>query len=138
MVIDSSALLAILQDEPERRALVEIIESADRRCLSVVNLVEASIVLETRRGPDAGRLLDTLVERAGIEVVGVDLEQGTLARRAFARYGKGRHSAGLNFGDCFAYALAQALGDSLLFKGKDFSQTDVVPALEREAQEERK
>ena len=129
MVIDSSALLAILQDEPERRALVEVIESADRRCLSVVNLVEASIVLETRRGPDAARLLDTLVERAGIEVVGVDLEQGALARRAFARYGKGRHSAGLNFGDCFAYALAQALGDSLLFKGNDFSQTDVAPAL---------
>ena len=129
MVIDSSALLAILQDEPERRALVEVIESADRRCLSVVNLVEASIVLETRRGPDAARLLDTLVERAGIEVVGVDLEQGALARRAFARYGKGRHSAGLNFGDCFAYALAQALGDSLLFKGNDFSQTDVASAL---------
>lgn len=129
MVIDSSVLLAILQDEPERRALVEVIESADRRCLSVVNLVEASIVLETRRGPAAGRLLDTLVERAGIEVVGVDLEQGALARRAFARYGKGRHAAGLNFGDCFAYALAQALGEALLFKGNDFSQTDVAPAL---------
>ncbi len=128
MVIDSSALLAILQDEPERRALVEVIESADRRCLSVVNLVEASIVLETRRGPAAAQLLDALVERAGIEVMGVDLEQGALARRAFARYGKGRHSAGLNFGDCFAYALAQTLGDSLLFKGNDFSQTDVAPA----------
>lgn len=130
MVIDSSALLAILQDEPERRTLIEVIESADRRCLSVVNLVEASIVLETRRGPDAARLLDALVERAGIEVVGVDLEQGALARRAFARYGKGRHSAGLNFGDCFAYALAQAFGDSLLFKGGDFSRTDVTPALQ--------
>ena len=130
MVIDSSALLAILQDEPERRAMIEAIEGADRRCLSVVNLVEASIVLETRRGPDAARLLDTLVERAGIEVVGVDLEQGALARRAFARYGKGRHSAGLNFGDCFAYALAQALGDSLLFKGNDFNKTDVAPAFQ--------
>lgn len=130
MVIDSSALLAILQDEPERRALVEAIESADRRCLSVVNLVEASIVLEARRGPTAARLLDTLVERAGIDVVGVDREQGELARRAFARFGRGRHSAGLNFGDCFAYALAQAFGDSLLFKGGDFSQTDVTPALQ--------
>ncbi len=129
MVIDSSALLAILQDEPERRALVEAIESADRRCLSVVNLVEASIVLEARRGSTAARLLDTLVERAGIDVVGVDREQGELARRAFARFGKGRHSAGLNFGDCFAYALAQAFGDSLLFKGGDFNQTDVRPAL---------
>ena len=130
MVIDSSALLAILQDEPERRALVEAIESADRRCLAVVNLVEASIVLEARRGPTAARLLDTLVERAGIDVVGVDREQGELARRAFARFGKGRHSAGLNFGDCFAYALAQAFGDALLFKGGDFSQTDVTPALQ--------
>ena len=130
MVIDSSALLAILQDEPERRALVEAIESADRRCLSVVNLVEASIVLEARRGPTAARLLDTLVERAGIDVVGVDREQGELARRAFARFGKGRHSAGLNFGGSFAYALAQAFGDSLLFKGGDFSQTDVTPALQ--------
>jgi ribonuclease VapC len=130
MVIDSSALLAILQDEPERRALVEALESADRRCLSVVNLVEASIVLEARRGPTAARFLDTLVERAGIEVVGVDREQGELARRAFARFGKGRHSAGLNFGDCFAYALAQAFGDSLLFKGGDFSQTDITPALQ--------
>lgn len=65
----------------------------------------------------------------GIDVVGVDREQGVLARRAFARYGKGRHPAGLNFGDCFAYALATVLGDSLLFKGRDFSQTDVTPAL---------
>lgn len=129
MIVDSSALLAILQDEPERRAMIEALESADRRCLSVVNLVEASIVIETRRGPTAARLLDTLVERAGIEVIGVDLEQGELARRAFARYGKGRHAAGLNFGDCFAYALAQAFGESLLFKGNDFSQTDVVAAL---------
>ena len=86
MVIDSSALLAILQDEPERRAMIEAIEGADRRCLSVVNLVEASIVIETRRGPAAARLLDALVERAGMEVIGVDLEQGALARSAFARY----------------------------------------------------
>lgn len=129
MVIDSSALLAILQDEPERRAMVEAIEAADRRCLSVVNLVEASIVIETRRGPAAARLLDALVERAGIEVMPVDLEQGALARSAFARYGRGRHPAGLNFGDCFAYALATALGESLLFKGGDFSETDVLPAL---------
>mgnify|MGYP003494371622 FL=1 len=129
MVVDSSALLAILQDEPERRTMIEALESADRRCLSVVNLVEASIVIETRRGPTAARLLDALVERAGIEVIGVDVEQGELARRAFARYGKGRHAAGLNFGDCFAYALAQAFGESLLFKGNDFSQTDVVAAL---------
>ncbi len=129
MVIDTSALLAILQDEPERRAMVEAIEGADRRVLSVVSLVEASIVLEARRGPAAARLLDTLVERANIEVLPVDREQGTLARQAYARYGRGRHAAGLNFGDCFAYALAAALGESLLYKGDDFSQTDAVPAL---------
>jgi ribonuclease VapC len=129
MVIDSSALLAILQDEPERRALAEAIEGADRRCLSVVNLVEAAVVLEARRGPAAARLLDMLVERAGIEVMPVDAEQGRLARQAYARYGRGRHPAGLNFGDCFAYALAAALGESLLFKGGDFSRTDAVPAL---------
>jgi len=129
MVIDTSALLAILQDEPERRAMVEAIEGADRRVLSVVSLVEASIVLEARRGPAAARLLDTLVERASIEVLPVDREQGALARQAYARYGRGRHAAGLNFGDCFAYALAAALGESLLYKGDDFSQTDAVPAL---------
>ena len=129
MVIDTSALLAILQDEPERRAMVEAIEGADRRVLSVVSLVEASIVLEARRGPAAARLLDTLVERASIEVLPVDREQGTLARQAYARYGRGRHPAGLNFGDCFAYALAAALGESLLYKGEDFTQTDVAPAV---------
>lgn len=129
MVIDSSAMLAILQDEPERRAMIEAIEAADHRCLSVVNLVEAAIVIEARRGPAAARLLDALVERAGIEVLGVDREQGALARSAFARYGRGRHPAGLNFGDCFAYALARTLGETLLFKGGDFSRTDVVPAL---------
>lgn len=129
MVIDSSALLAILQDEPERRAMTEAIERAAHRYLSVVSLVEAGVVIEARRGPAAARLLDVLVERAAIEVMPVDVEQGALARRAWARYGRGRHPAGLNFGDCFAYALSMALGESLLFKGEDFSQTDVVSAL---------
>ena len=126
MVIDSSALLAILQDETERRTFTEAIEAADTRCLSVVNLVEAALVLERRRGPEAGRALDSFVAKAGIELVPVDAEQATMARSAFARFGKGRHPAGLNFGDCFAYALAKVSGDSLLFKGNDFSRTDIL------------
>lgn len=125
MVIDSSALLAILQDEPERRMFIEVIEAADTCSLSVVNLVETALVLESRRGPEAGRTLDAFIAKAGIELVPVDAEQAAMARSAFARFGKGRHPAGLNFGDCFAYALAKISGDSLLLKGNDFSRTDI-------------
>lgn len=125
MVIDTSALLAILQDEPERRAFNEAIEAAEGRMVSVATFVEVSIVLEARQGAEGVRDLDLFIERAGIELVDVTAEQGRLARRAFARYGKGRHDAGLNYGDCFAYALAVARGEPLLFKGDDFARTDV-------------
>jgi ribonuclease VapC len=125
MVIDSSAVLAILQDEPERRAYNEAIEAADSRSLSVASFVEVSIVIETRLGAEGVRYFDQFLDRAGVQVVGVDLEQGKIARQAFSRFGKGRHSAALNFGDCFSYALAQTLGEPLLFKGDDFSRTDV-------------
>lgn len=125
MVIDTSALLAILQDEPERRAFNEAIEAADTRAMSVANFVEASIVIESRFGAEGIRDLDLFLERAAIDLVDVTLPQGHAARRAFARYGKGRHAAGLNFGDCFAYALATELGEPLLFKGADFDKTDV-------------
>lgn len=125
MVIDSSALIAILQDEPERRAFNEAIEAAETRVMSVANHVEVSIVLESRYGDAALRALDRFVERAGIELVGIDVEQGRLACEAFRRFGKGRHRAGLNFGDCFAYALARKLSLPLLFKGDDFSGTDL-------------
>jgi ribonuclease VapC len=126
MVIDTSAVLAILQDEPERRAFNEAIEAADSRSLSVASFVELSIVIEARFGAEGVGHLDRLLERAGVKVVPVDLEQGRLARQAFSRFGKGRHEAGLNFGDCFSYALAQVLGEPLLFKGEDFSRTDVA------------
>ena len=126
MVIDTSALLAILQDEPERRALNEAIEAADSRMLSVANFVEVSIVIESRYGAEGLRDLDLFLDRAAIELVAVDIEQGRLARHAFSRFGKGRHQAGLNFGDCFAYALAGELGQPLLFKGEDFARTDVA------------
>lgn len=125
MVIDTSALLAILQDEPERRAFNEAIESADVRVLSVANFVEASIVIEARYGADGVRDLDLFIERAGIELVEVTVAHGHEARRAFSRFGRGRHAAGLNFGDCFAYALAVERDEPLLFKGDDFSKTDV-------------
>ena len=125
MVIDTSALLAILQDEPERRAFNEALESADARLVSVATLVEASILIESRYGAEGLRDLDLLLDRAGIEAVPVDLEQAREARSAWSRFGKGRHPAGLNFGDCFSYALARVLGEPLLFKGDDFPQTDV-------------
>jgi ribonuclease VapC len=126
MVVDSSALLAILQDEPERRAFNEAIEAAASRALSVVNFVEVSIVVETRFGAAGLREFDLFLERAGIELVGVDPEQAGLAREAFSRFGKGRHPAGLNLGDCFAYALARSRGEPLLFKGEDFPRTDLT------------
>ncbi|MDX2000485.1 MAG: type II toxin-antitoxin system VapC family toxin [Thermoanaerobaculia bacterium] len=129
MVIDSSALLAILLDEPERRAFNEAIEQAAARRLSVANLLETSIVIETRYGAEGLRDLDHFLAIAGIERVAVDLPQVELARRAFSQYGKGRHPAGLNFGDCFAYALAKDLAEPILFKGRDFSQTDLEAVL---------
>ena len=126
MVIDTSALLAILQDEPERRSFNEAIEAADSRVMSIANYVEVSIVVESRHGAEGLRELDRFVDRAGIELVGVDVGQGKIARDAFSRFGKGRHPAALNFGDCFAYALARILAQPLLFKGDDFSKTDLA------------
>jgi ribonuclease VapC len=126
MVLDTSALLAILQDEPERRAFNEAIEASDTRRLSLANFLEVAIVVETRFGAAGQRDLDQFVERASIELMPVDIEQAKIARRAYSRYGKGRHAAGLNFGDCFAYALATLLGEPLLFKGEDFARTDVA------------
>lgn len=125
MVIDSSALIAILKDEPEGEAFVRAIGAADVARLSVASFVEASIVLYARSGAEALRRLDLFLGRAGIESVPVSVAQGLAARDAFARYGKGRHPAGLNFGDCFAYALAKDVDEPLLFKGGEFEKTDV-------------
>lgn len=125
MVIDTSALLAILADEPERRAFNEAIDGADTRRISAVTLVEASMIVETRFGAAGVRLLDAYLDRAAIQVVPVDLQQARAARDAYSQYGKGRHPAGLNFGDCFVYALARHLAEPLLFKGDDFTRTDV-------------
>jgi ribonuclease VapC len=125
MVLDTSAILAILQDEPERRKFNEAIEAAESRSLSTASFVECSMIVESRYGADGIRDLDLFIAKAQVSLIPVDEEQADLARRAFRKYGKGRHPAGLNFGDCFSYALAQALDEALLFKGNDFSQTDV-------------
>jgi ribonuclease VapC len=129
MVIDSSALVAILCGEPESRAFIEIIAGAPVRLISAATLLESGIVIESRRGEHAGRELDLFLHRAKFEVVAVDAGQVEIAREAFRRYGKGRDAAGLNFGDCFSYALARSRRDSLLFKGEDFARTDITPAL---------
>jgi ribonuclease VapC len=128
MVIDPSAIIAILQDEPERRAFNACIAAAPRRSLSAAGLVELSIVMEARYGEVGARNLDLFLATAGIEVIPFDAAQAALAREAFRRFGKGRHPAGLNLGDCFSYALARALAAPLLFKGDDFPRTDLTAA----------
>ncbi len=128
MVVDTSALLAILFGEPERDRFIEALASASRVLISSGTLVEASLVVESRRGEVAGRELDLFLHRAGVETRAVDADQVEVARAAWRRYGKGRHPAALNFGDLFAYALARVTGDALLFKGDDFSRTDITPA----------
>lgn len=125
MIVDSSALLAIPLNEPEREKFAGLIESDSKRMISTASVLEAAMVVETRYGPDAATDLDLLLHRASVEIVPFDTDQLALARAAFRRYGKGRHAAALNFGDCISYALARWTGEPLLFKGKDFAATDV-------------
>jgi ribonuclease VapC len=125
MVIDTSAVLAILQDEPERLKFGEALEDADANSMSAASFVETSMIIESRYGSDGVRDLDLLIAKATIVVEAVDVEQAHIARQAFRQYGQGRHPAGLNFGDCFSYALARFTQEPLLFKGKDFSRTDI-------------
>lgn len=126
MVIDTSALVAILLDEPDRRRFTRAVADASVRAVSAATVLEAGIVIEAKLGEVGGRELDLLLHRAAVEVVSVDEEQAVIARAAWRRFGKGRHAAGLNFGDCFAYALASVRGEPLLFKGDDFAATDVL------------
>ncbi len=125
MVIDSSAIAAILFNEPEAAAFQRHIVDDPIRLMSAGTLVEIGITIESRLGDSGGRELDLLLQRAMIEIVPVDDEQADMARRGWRRFGKGRHPAGLNYGDCFAYALAISRDEQLLFKGNDFSKTDV-------------
>jgi ribonuclease VapC len=131
MVIDTSAIVAVLLDEANAVGIAQAIESGSPRLLSAANLLEASMVIESRKGEAGGRELDLLLYRAAIEVVAVDQDQAEIARLAWRRFGKGRHPAGLNYGDCFAYALAKNRRLPLLFQGDDFSHTDIagVPLL---------
>jgi ribonuclease VapC len=128
MVVDTSALLAVLEDEPDAPRLVAALEGAEAIRVSAGTLVEAGIVVEARRGEAGGRELDLLLHRLRADVVSVTAEHAEMARDAYRRFGKGRHPAALNFGDCFAYALAAALGEPLLFVGDDFRRTDIVAA----------
>ena len=126
MVIDTSALAAIFFAEPERDTFLAAVTVADARLVSAATVLEAGMVIESRQGEAAGREFDLFVVRANLQVVSVDAEQADLARSAWRKYGKGRHPAALNFGDCFSYALAKAAGEPLLAKGTDFAATDIV------------
>jgi ribonuclease VapC len=126
MVIDTSALAAIFFHEPERDAFRDAIVAASSRLISAATVLEAGMVIEGRRGGGAGREFDLFIVRTQIKIVPVDAELAELARSAWRKYGKGRHPAGLNFGDCFSYALAKSSGEPLLAKGADFARTDVL------------
>jgi ribonuclease VapC len=128
MIIDTSALVAVLDQEPEAPRIVRTLASAPERILSVANLVEVGIVMQARRGDDGARDLDLLLAKLRVDIAAVTANQADIARKAFRRYGRGRYAANLNFGDCFAYALAKDTSAPLLFKGDDFGQTDVMVA----------
>jgi ribonuclease VapC len=125
MVIDASAIVAIFLREPEREFYLDLILKAKARYISAVTFVETGIVLEGRRGAVARHEVMRFLERSAIEVVAVDVEQAAAALEAWRTYGKGRHPAGLNLGDCFSYALSRSTGEPLLAKGHDFMQTDL-------------
>ena len=125
MVLDTSALLALLLDEAEAEDFRVALEDDTTRLVSAATLLETAIVIETRKGEPGGRELDALIHKAEVAVVAVDAEHVSEARRAYRRFGKGRHPAALNFGDVFAYALARTSGEPLLFKGDDFARTDI-------------
>ena len=128
MIADSSAVLAILFDEPDAERFDTAIAAAPVCRMSLANVFETAIVLEGRGGAAAGRELDPFLESSGIEQVVVAAAHVASARQAWRRFGKGNHPARLNFGDCFAYALAAVTGEPLLFKGKDFALTDIEAA----------
>ena len=129
MILDSSPLIAILAGEPDAELYIQAISRAPRCRISAGNFIELSIVLESQFPVEVLRQCDALFCRVGIVIEPVTIDHAHLSRQAFHDFGKGRHPAGLNFGDCFAYALAKHTGEPLLFKGNDFSKTDIVSAL---------
>jgi ribonuclease VapC len=128
MVIDSSALIAILLNEPEAQLMIEALQGDPNRRLSAANLLETSIMIEARKGPAGGRELSLLLHRSKVEIVNLTHELSEAALAAWRTWGKGNHPAGLNYCDCCAYALAHHLGEKLLFKGGDFGKTDIQNA----------
>ena len=128
MVIDTSAIVAIAFNEPDAETYEQKVVDAPRRFISAATILELSIVIEARLGEAGAAELDLWLYKAGVEVVAVDAEQIAIARRAWRNFGKGRHPASLNFGNCFSYALAKSRNEPLLFKGDDFSRTDIEAA----------
>lgn len=126
MVVDSSALLAILLNEPDAQAIRTAFDHDEVRLISAATMLEVSMVIESRKGEAGGRDLDVLISKSRIEVVPVDEDQVGEARRAWRRFGRGRHPAALNYGDLFSYALSRTSGEPLLYKGDDFARTDVA------------
>jgi ribonuclease VapC len=128
MIVDTSAVIAILREEPDAGSLAAALELANVRRISAASYVEAAIVTDSNRNTLLSNLLDSFLGRSLISIEPVTVEQARLARAAYRDFGKGRHRAGLNLGDCFAYALAKEKEEPLLFKGDDFSRTDVEVA----------
>jgi ribonuclease VapC len=129
MVIDTSALLAILFAEPEARRFIHCIDADPKRLVSAMTMLEAAVVTRTRKGPAGVMELDLLLHGAQVDVVPFDAGQARVARSAYEKFGKGRHPAALNLGDCCSFSLARTTGEPLLFKGNDFPQTDIVPVI---------
>ena|SRR6266849_6133950 len=131
MIVDTSAILAILFGENDAELYARALAEAEPYRMSAANFVEAAVAVDSQTKDKGSRQFDAFFRRAGIAIEPVSEEQAHVARQAYADFGKGRHPANLNFGDCFAYALAKVTGEPLLFKGKDFKKTDIASALER-------
>lgn len=128
MIVDTSAIIAILRSEREAAAMADALDRAEICRMSAVTYVEAAVVTDSNKNPVLSRRLDDLLRDAEIQVESVTAKQAEIARYAYRDFGKGRHKAGLNLGDCFAYALAKEIGEPLLFKGEDFGRTDIEVA----------
>ena len=130
MIVDTSAVVGILNGEPDAETMEDALVSARTRRMSAATLVELFVVIDGKRDPVRSARLDELLQRSDVEIVDVTAEHARIARRAYRDFGKGSgHPARLNFGDCFSYALARATGEPLLFKGDDFGLTDLAPAI---------
>jgi ribonuclease VapC len=127
MVVDTSALMAVLFGEPEAETVARLLADDPKIMISAFNALESAIVIEAKKGEAGGRELDLLLHRARIDIIPFTADQVELALTAWRQFGKGNHPAGLNIGDCCAYALAKFSGEPLLFKGNDFNQTDIRP-----------